>query len=295
MSEPIKNRYEFSLIFDLENGNPNGDPDNGNMPRMDPETSHGLVTDVCIKRKIRNYVEIVKKNAPPFEIYVKERAILNRQHERAYINNPVVGKPVPKKLPAKEEDARKIRNWMCGNFFDVRTFGAVMATEINAGQARGPVQLNFAKSVEPIVPMEITITRMAVTNEKDAVKQNGDNRTMGKKYIVPYALYRLDGYVSAHLAEKTGFVEDDLELLWEAMTNMFDHDHSSVRGKMNTRKLVVFKHASALGNAPAHKLFDLVHIERQVDDSTPARAFDDYRVILDDKKTPAGVDVIEIV
>ncbi len=295
MIKPIQSRYEFSLIFDVENGNPNGDPDNGNMPRMDPETSHGLVTDVCIKRKIRNYVELVKNNMPPYEIYVKEKAVLNRQHERAYINNPAVGKPVSKKLPAKEKDARKIRDWMCANFFDVRTFGAVMATEINAGQARGPVQLNFAKSVEPIVPIEVTITRMAVTNEKDAAKQNGDNRTMGKKYIVPYALYRVDGYISAHLADKTGFTEDDLALLWESMKNMFDHDHSSVRGKMNTRKLVAFKHTSKLGNAPAHTLFDLVGIRRQGDDSVPARAFEDYEVVVDDNSAPEGVDVVEMV
>jgi len=294
MTKPIKNRYEFTLIFDVENGNPNGDPDNGNMPRIDPETSHGLVTDVCIKRKIRNYVEIVKSNTPPYEIYVKEKAILNRQHERAYINNPDVGKPVSRKLPAKEADAIKIRDWMCANFFDVRTFGAVMATEINAGQARGPVQLNFARSTEPIVPMEVTITRMAVTTEKEAEKQAGGNRTMGKKYIVPYALYRLDGYVSACLAEKTGFNDDDLELLWQAMMNMFDHDHSSVRGKMNTRKLVVFRHASKLGNAPAHVLFDLLNVVRRADDSSPARAIIDYKISVDHERAPAGVDVIEM-
>jgi CRISPR-associated protein Csd2 len=295
MNGPIKNRHEFTLIFDVENGNPNGDPDNGNMPRMDPETSHGLVTDVCIKRKIRNFVELVKGNTPPYEIYVKEKAILNRQHERAYINNPAVGKPVSKKLPAKEADAIKIRDWMCANFFDVRTFGAVMATEINAGQARGPVQLNFARSIEPIVPMEITITRMAVTTEKEAEKQAGGNRTMGKKYIVPYALYRLDGYVSACLAEKTGFNDADMELLWEAMMNMFDHDHSSVRGKMNTRKLVVFKHASKLGKAPAHALFALVNIERRSDDSSPARVIDDYEIVVDYERAPAGVDVVEMI
>ncbi|MBW2054024.1 MAG: type I-C CRISPR-associated protein Cas7/Csd2, partial [Deltaproteobacteria bacterium] len=258
MSEAIQNRYEFVYIFDVENGNPNGDPDAGNMPRIDPETSFGLITDVCLKRKIRNYVEIAKSEEKKFNIYVKEKAVLNQQHELAYTNNPDIERPAAKKLPKKKEEADKITRWMCDNFYDIRAFGAVMTTEVSCGQVRGPVQLNFSRSIEPIAPLEVSITRMAVTNERDLEKE----RTMGNKHIVPYGLYRGEGYISAHLAEKTGFSQEDLELLWEALTNMFDHDHSAARGKMNARKLIVFKHASLLGNALAHKLFDLVRIER---------------------------------
>jgi len=292
MSSTIQNRYEFVYHFDVENGNPNGDPDAGNMPRIDPETSHGLVTDVCLKRKIRNYVDIVKGNKAPYEIYIKEKAILNRQHERAYINNPDIERPPSKKLPKKEEEAKKITKWMCTNFFDVRTFGAVMMTEVNCGQVRGPVQLNFARSMESIVPMEISITRMAVTTEKEAEQQSGDNRTMGRKHIVPYALYRVEGYISAHLAAQTGFSEDDLSLLWDSLINMFDHDHSAARGKMNARKLFVFKHSSVLGNAPAHRLFDLVKVNRKENDSKPARSFSDYEITLD-RNLPEGVALEE--
>jgi len=292
MSSTIQNRYEFVYLFDVENGNPNGDPDAGNMPRIDPETSHGLVTDVCLKRKIRNYVDIVKGNKAPHEIYIKEKAILNRQHERAYINNPDIERPPSKKLPKKEEEAKKITKWMCTNFFDVRTFGAVMMTEVNCGQVRGPVQLNFARSMESIVPMEISITRMAVTTEKEAEQQSGDNRTMGRKHIVPYALYRAEGYISAHLAAQTGFSEDDLSLLWDSLINMFDHDHSAARGKMNARKLFVFKHSSMLGNAPAHRLFDLVKVNRKENDSKPARSFSDYKITLD-RNLPEGVALEE--
>jgi len=292
MSSTIQNRYEFVYLFDVENGNPNGDPDAGNMPRIDPETSHGLVTDVCLKRKIRNYVDIVKGNKAPYEIYIKEKAILNRQHERAYINNPDIERPPSKKLPKKEEEAKKITKWMCTNFFDVRTFGAVMMTEVNCGQVRGPVQLNFARSMESIVPMEISITRMAVTTEKEAEQQSGDNRTMGRKHIVPYALYRAEGYISAHLAAQTGFSEDDLSLLWDSLINMFDHDHSAARGKMNARKLFVFKHSSMLGNAPAHRLFDLVKVNRKENDSKPARSFSDYKITLD-RNLPEGVALEE--
>jgi len=293
MDNTIKNRYEFVYLFDVENGNPNGDPDAGNMPRIDPETSYGLVTDVCLKRKIRNYVDILKGNRAPYEIYVKEKAILNRQHEKAYINNPDIERPPSKKLPKKEEEAKQITKWMCTNFFDVRTFGAVMMTEVNCGQVRGPVQLNFARSMESIVPMEISITRMAVTTEKEAEQQSGDNRTMGRKHIVPYALYRAEGYISAHLAAQTGFSEEDLELLWESLINMFDHDHSAARGKMNARKLIVFKHDSMLGNAPAHKLFDLVTVKRATDESIPARTFSDYNVAIDRDNMPQGVTLEE--
>lgn len=293
MSNSIQNRYEFVYLFDVENGNPNGDPDAGNMPRIDPETSYGLVTDVCLKRKIRNYIDIVKANQPPYEIYVKEKAILNRQNEKAYINNSEIERPPSKKLPKKQEDAKKITKWMCDNFFDVRTFGAVMMTEVNCGQVRGPVQLNFARSVDPIVPMEISITRMAVTTDREAEQQSGDNRTMGRKHIVPYALYRAEGYVSAHLAAQTGFSEEDLKLLWDSLINAFEHDHSAARGKMNARKLIVFKHDSMLGNAPAHKLFDLVTIKRTTDGPAPARAFSDYNVIVDRNNAPQGVTLEE--
>lgn len=293
MSSPIQNRYEFVYLFDVENGNPNGDPDAGNMPRIDPETSYGLVTDVCLKRKIRNYVDIVKTNQPPYEIYVKEKAILNRQHEKAYINNQDIEKPPSKKLPKNQEDAKKITKWMCDNFYDVRTFGAVMMTEVNCGQVRGPVQLNFARSIESIVPMEISITRMAVTTEKEAEQQSGDNRTMGRKHIVPYALYRAEGYISSHLAAQTGFSEEDLKLLWESLINMFDHDHSAARGKMNARKLIAFKHTSMLGNAPAHKLFDLVTVKRATDISKPSRAFSDYKVEIDKNNMPQDVTLEE--
>ncbi|MBW2092633.1 MAG: type I-C CRISPR-associated protein Cas7/Csd2 [Deltaproteobacteria bacterium] len=285
MSEAIQNRYEFVYIFDVENGNPNGDPDAGNMPRLDPETSFGLVTDVCLKRKIRNYVEIAKNEQKRFKIYVKEKAVLNQLHEQAYENNPDIERPAAKKLPKKKEEADRITKWMCDNFYDIRTFGAVMSTEVNCGQVRGPVQLNFARSVEPITPMEVSITRMAVTNEKDLEKE----RTMGNKHIVPYGLYRGEGYISAHLAQKTGFTQDDLELLWEALKNMFEHDHSAARGKMNARKLIVFKHDSLLGNAPAHRLFDLVRIERATDENKPARSFMDYQIFIDQANLPGGV------
>ena len=289
MSEIIKNRYEFVYLFDVENGNPNGDPDAGNMPRIDPETSYGIVTDVCLKRKVRNYVQVVKEDQPPYCIYVKEKAVLNQQNEKAYKALGV--KPEKKKLPKDQEKAKELTLWMCRNFFDTRTFGAVMMTEVNCGQVRGPVQLNFGKSIDPICPREITITRMAVTTEKEAESQSGDNRTMGRKSIVPYALYRTEGYISAHLAKQTIFSEDDLELLWSAFINMFDHDHSAARGKMNARKLIVFKHDSALGNAPAHKLFDLVKVKPK-DTSKPARSFDDYTIDID-KNCPNGVDIDE--
>jgi len=293
MSETIKNRYDFVYFFDVENGNPNGDPDAVNMPRMDPETSYGLVTDVCLKRKIRNFVEIAKNNQTPYEIYIRERAILNQIHERAHYAVGVADTEELKKRKGTAEEAEKARVWMCSNFFDVRTFGAVMSTGVNCGQVRGPVQLNFARSIDIIVPMEVSITRMAVTTEKEAEQQSGDNRTMGRKYIIPYALYRAEGHVSAHLAAKTGFSENDLKLLWEALINMFDHDHSAVRGKMNARKLIVFKHESALGNAPAYKLFDLVMVKRVTDVIKPPRAFADYEVSISKTKIPKGITIEE--
>lgn len=293
MSEPIKNRYEFVYVFDVENGNPNGDPDAGNMPRIDPETSYGIVTDVCLKRKVRNFVEILKGNQAPYEIYIREKAILNQTHQRAHIAVGVIDKGDKKGRKGSGEEVDKARDWMCANFFDVRTFGAVMSTGVNCGQVRGPAQFNFARSLDPIVPTEISITRMAVATEKEAEQQSGDNRTMGRKHIVPYGLYRTEGYISAYLAQQTGFSDEDLEVLWQALTNMFEHDHSAARGKMSARKLVVFKHESALGNAPAQKLFDLVQITRVGDTTRPARSFSDYSIKVNAGAVPAGVSVQE--
>ncbi|PWW42807.1 type I-C CRISPR-associated protein Cas7/Csd2 [Chromohalobacter israelensis] len=284
----IANRYEFVLLFDVTNGNPNGDPDAGNLPRLDPETNQGLVTDVCLKRKIRNYVELEKEDDAGYAIYMQEKSVLNNQHKKAY--DALEIKPESKKLPKDEAKARDLTAWMCQNFFDVRTFGAVMTTEINSGQVRGPVQLAFASSIDPVVPMEVSITRMAVTNEKDLEKE----RTMGRKHIIPYGLYRVHGYISAKLAERTGFSEDDLELLWRSLINMFEHDRSAARGEMSARKLVIFKHDNPMGNAPAHKLFDSVKVERvdgEVD--SPARQYSDYRVSVDSESLPAGVSVDE--
>ncbi len=291
----ISNRYEFVYLFDVENGNPNGDPDAGNLPRIDPETNHGIVTDVCLKRKIRNYVEITKGGQSPYEIYVREKAILNQAHERAH-------QAIGAKTKAESEKGRRgsgdeverARAWMCANFFDVRTFGAVMSLGTNCGQVRGPVQMNFARSIEPIVPREITITRMAVATEREAESQKGDNRTMGRKNIVPYGLYRVEGYVSAHLAKQTGFSSDDLDLLWEALLNMFEHDHSAARGKMAARKLFVFKHDSALGNAPAHKLFETVEVKANHDPAAPAREFGHYAITVHSDRLPAKVELIEM-
>lgn len=276
----ISNRYEFVYLFDVTNGNPNGDPDAGNMPRLDPDSSKGLVTDVCLKRKIRNFVELTEENQPGFEIYVKEKGILNLQNKKAYEALAIT--PESKKLPKDEAKAREITAWMCANFFDVRTFGAVMTTEVNSGQVRGPVQLAFAKSIDPIIPLELSITRMAVTTEKEAEAQSGGNRTMGRKHIVPYGLYRAHGFISAKLAEKTGFSDDDLNKLWQALTLMFEHDRSAARGEMAARKLVVFKHADALGSAPAHVLFDRVKVERvSGEQDTPANSFADYCITVD--------------
>ena len=265
MGEAIKNRYEFVILFDVENGNPNGDPDAGNLPRVDPESGYGLVTDVCIKRKIRNYVEAVKEDAEGYKIYIKEDIPLNRSDNLAYKHLNTNGDDV-KELRKKDPDVdKKIRDFMCDNFFDIRTFGAVMTTfvkaKLNCGQVRGPVQLGFARSIDPIISQEVTITRIAITTEKDAE----DKRTeMGRKSIVPYGLYRLEGYISANLARKvTGFSEEDLELLWEAIINMFEIDHSAARGKMAVRELIVFKHSKELGDCPAYKLFDAVEVKKK--------------------------------
>ena len=279
MSEPIKNRYEFVILFDVENGNPNGDPDAGNMPRVDPETGLGLVTDVCLKRKIRNYVETVKEDATGYRIYIKDGVPLNRSDAEAYAALDVDEKTVKEKKKADPDLDRKVRDWMCANFYDVRTFGAVMTTfvkaALNCGQVRGPVQFGFAKSVDPIVPQSLTITRVAITTEKDAEKKKTE---MGRKEIVPYGLYRAEGYVSANLARKvTGFSEADLELLWEAILNMFEHDRSAARGKMAVRELIIFKHDSELGNASAHKLFDSVVVKRKDSEMQP-RCYGDYEV-----------------
>jgi len=289
MNNIIQNRYEFVYLFDVENGNPNGDPDAGNMPRIDPETSYGLVTDVCLKRKIRNFVEIIKGNQSPFRIYIREKSVLSTTRKDAY-------EAVQKNEASVKNIIELGRNWMCENFFDVRTFGAVMSVkENNCGQVRGPVQLNFARSIESIVPMEVSITRMAVETEREAEQreQSGAVQTMGRKHIVPYALYRVEGYISAHLAAQTGFSEKDLELLWDSLAKMFDHDHSAARGKMNARKLIVFKHESMLGNAPAHKLFDLITVKRTTDIAIPARAFFDYKVEIDRNNVAQGITLEE--
>ena len=289
MSEPIRNRYDFVILFDVENGNPNGDPDAGNMPRVDPETGYGLVTDVCLKRKIRNYVETLKEDAPGYRIYIKDGVPLNRSDNEAIAALGIDGDLKAAKKSTPDID-RKLRDWMCQNFFDIRTFGAVMTTfvkgALNCGQVRGPVQLGFARSVDPIVPQEDTITRVAITTEADAEKKNTE---MGRKYIVPYGLYRAEGYVSANLARKTtGFSEEDLELLWTAILNMFENDHSAARGKMAGRELIVFKHNCELGCAPAHKLFDLVKVEHK-DGVTAPRSYGDYTVSVDETHLPSGV------
>jgi CRISPR-associated protein Csd2 len=292
MAEPIQNRYEFVFYFDVENGNPNGDPDAGNMPRIDFETNHGLVTDVCLKRKVRNFVELAG-GGEGREIYVREKAVLNDQHQRAY-DALGLNSQEKKKGTKGAEKVNMVRMEMCRLFYDVRTFGAVMSTDIDAGQVRGPVQFSFARSVHPIMPQEITITRQAVTNAKDAEKKD---REMGRKSIVPYALYRAEGFISAPLAEKTGFSEDDLELFWSALAQMFDHDRSAARGKMAARDLIVFKHDSKLGKAPAHKLLDRVTAERKKDENGDVpkdapRHFEDYVIAVNKADLPAGVEVL---
>ena len=319
--EALRRRHEFVLLFDVTDGNPNGDPDAGNMPRMDPETGHGLVSDVSLKRKVRNYVEMAREDAQRFRIYVTEGAVLNEKHREAYIALRPEDKAKGRELkPDSDEEARRLRDFMCDNFYDIRTFGAVMGTRINAGQVRGPVQIAFARSVEPVMPLEISITRMAATNEaekkertegEDEPEKRGDKRTMGRKYVVPYGLYRAHGFVSAPLAyderKGTGFTEADLELLFEALGSMFEHDRSAARGEMTTRRLVVFRHASALGNARAQALFGCVRVLRNhhgapveigdpgLDTIGPARRYDDYVVRVDATGLPDGVEMLDLV
>lgn len=283
MSE-VKNRIDFIYVFDVQDGNPNGDPDAGNLPRVDPETGMGLVTDVCLKRKIRNYVQVAKKLADGYDIFIKEKAVLNTMIEKAHDDTTV---------KVANDKTAAARMFMCKNYYDIRTFGAVMSTGKNAGQVRGPIQLTFARSVDMIATAEHSITRMAVATEKEAEKQSGDNRTMGRKATVPYGLYVCHGFVSANLAQQTGFSEEDLELFWDALKNMFDADRSAARGLMSARKLIVFKHDSILGNAPADQLFDRVKIKK-VTDNVP-RSFSDYKVIIDKEKMPAGVEVEELI
>lgn len=293
MGEAIKNRYEFIILFDVENGNPNGDPDAGNMPRIDPESGCGLVTDVCLKRKIRNYIETVKEDEEGYQIYIKEDVPLNRSDSRAYQYLDIDDKSI-KELKKKDPDVdKKIRDFMCRNFYDIRTFGAVMTTfvkaALNCGQVRGPVQLGFAKSIDPINTQEVTITRVAITTEKDAENKSTE---MGRKNIVPYALYRAEGYISANLARKvTGFSEEDLELLWEAIINMFEHDHSAARGKMAVRELIIFKHSKELGDCPSYKLFDAVEVKRKENVLYP-RKYEDYILNICEENIPASVEMI---
>lgn len=292
MAEVIKNRYEFVVLFDVENGNPNGDPDAGNLPRIDPESGYGLVTDVCLKRKIRNYVETVKEDEPGFKIYIKEDVPLNRSDNMAYEYLETNDKDV-KELKKKDPDVdRKIRDFMCRNFYDIRTFGAVMTTfvkaALNCGQVRGPVQLGFARSIDPIISQEVTITRVAITTEKDAENKSTE---MGRKNIVPYGLYRVEGYISANLARKvTGFSEEDLDLLWEAIINMFENDHSAARGKMAVRELIVFKHSKELGDCPAYKLFDAVEVRKKEEIEYP-RKYQDYTVQIHEEMIPDSVEM----
>ena len=319
LDKQLANRYDFVLIFDVKDGNPNGDPDAGNMPRLDAESGHGLVTDVSLKRKVRNFVGLVKEQdvrepiegEKRFEIYVREKAILNHQNQRAYaalkldvVESPVEGeasavveeidakkkKPVKEKRKGSADDVGQARKWMCQNFFDVRTFGAVMSTGVNCGQVRGPVQLTFARSVEPIVALEHSITRMAVATEAEAEKQQGDNRTMGRKHTVPYGVYVAHGFVSSFLAKQTGFGEDDLELVFQALAQMFEHDRSAARGEMSTRGLYVFKHESELGNASAHALFERLKVAPK-EEGAVARSFDAYSVQFDGESLNVGQEV----
>jgi CRISPR-associated protein Csd2 len=302
MNTPITNRYDFMLVFDVKDGNPNGDPDAGNLPRMDAETGQGLVTDVCLKRKVRNFVQLTKGTETGYDIFVKEKAILNQNIENAYstleidlIKPPAVasdGKKRNKDGQGQGSEVQRARAKMCLDYFDIRAFGAVMSTGANAGQVRGPVQLTFGRSVDPVVTMEHSITRMAVATEAEAEKQSGDNRTMGRKNTIPYGVYIAYGFISPALAAQTGFSNEDLEVFWKALTDMFEHDHSAARGMMATQKLIVFKHASALGNAHAHKLFECVTLKRK-DTSKPPRDFSDYALIIDKENQPSGIEVIE--
>ncbi|WP_339645956.1 type I-C CRISPR-associated protein Cas7/Csd2 [Jannaschia helgolandensis] len=303
----LTNRWDFVLFLDVENGNPNGDPDAGNMPRMDPETNRGLMSDVSVKRKLRNYVAEAHDNEAPHRIYFTERSVLNEAHQEAWAATEVEPQKANdySKLPKKDADAKKLTDWMCANFWDIRTFGAVMSTGVNAGQVRGPVQLTFARSEEAIMPLEVSITRSSVTNEKDRDKE----RTMGRKSVVPYGLYRLHGFVNAKLAQRTGFSQDDLDLLWHGLRDMLDLDRSAARGMMAARRLIAFRHDSDLGNAQAHRLFERVSVSRMIGgeaiplgdetararlhNAPPARAFSDYRIDVDADDLPDGVTLVE--
>jgi len=299
----LNNRYDFILYFDIKDGNPNGDPDAGNLPRVDAESGHGLVTDVCLKRKVRNYVTLKNDEVPPYAIFIKEKAILNNTIDQAYIslgidlkakpNNPADGAKRNKENQGQGSEVDRARQFMCNNFFDIRAFGAVLSTGANAGQVRGPVQFTFGRSVDPVVALEHSITRMAVATKAEAEKQGGDNRTMGRKFTIPYGLYRAHGFVSAPLANQTGFSTEDLDLLWEALQNMFEHDRSAARGLMGTRKLIVFEHSSKMGNAPVQKLFDAVTAQK-IDESKPVRDFGDYQISIDYDAIPQGVQILEL-
>lgn len=283
----LNNRFDFVYMFDVQDGNPNGDPDAGNLPRIDAETGMGLVTDVCLKRKVRNYVQIAKGLSDGFDIFIKEKAVLNDEIDKAHDDSEV------KEIKDAKEKTAAARRFMCKNYYDIRTFGAVMSTGKNAGQVRGPIQLTFARSVDAVATAEHSITRIAVATPGEAEKQNGENHTMGRKATIPYGLYVCHGFISANLAQQTGFSEEDLQLFWEALKNMFDMDRSAARGLMSAQKLVVFKHDSVLGNAPANKLFDLVKVEKNTD-SAP-RSFKDYNVTIDKDALPSGVTVEELI
>ena len=296
MAEVIKNRYEFTVLFEVKDGNPNGDPDAGNMPRIDTETGHGIVTDVCLKRKIRNYIETICEDREGFKIYIKEGVTLNTSDKTAFKKLDIDEKNIKSLKKDNPELDKQVCKFMCENFFDIRAFGAVMTTfvkaSLNCGQVRGPVQLGFARSIDPIVTQEVTITRVAITTEDDASVKTTE---MGRKYVVPYALYRVDGYISANLARKvTGFNEDDLQILWQAIINMFEYDHSAARGNMAVRSLIVFKHDSELGNAPAYKLFESIKVKRK-EGIIAARSFEDYAVNVDQANIPAGVTCLEMI
>ncbi len=303
MTENLAHRYDFLLMFDVQDGNPNGDPDAGNLPRLDPETGRGLVTDVCLKRKVRNFVQTTKEGKDAYDIFIKEKAILNQAIDEAYARlgidlqkAPADAKDGKKRSSPGEAQGSEVargRQEMCRRFFDVRTFGAVMSTGANAGQVRGPVQMTFGRSVDPIVVLEHSITRMAVATEAEAEKQSGDNRTMGRKNTVPYGLYVSHGFISPHLAAQTGFSQADLQVFWDALLNMFEFDRSAARGMMATRKLVIFKHESPLGDAPAHQLFERVTVTRKQADK-PARSFDDYLVQIDGKDSPKSQIRVEL-
>lgn len=286
MSKIIENRHEFIILFDVKDGNPNGDPDAHNMPRIDPQTGEGIVTDVCLKRKVRNYVQMIKRSERPFDIYIKERVILNKQIEEAYRQQEV-------EEAEGYDKVHQARQWLCANYWDIRTFGALMTSGKNAGQVRGPVQMTFSRSVEPILPVDNCITRLAVTTEGESERQKGENRTMGRKYTVSYGLYMGYGYISANLAAQSGFTEEDLNLFWEGLINMFEHDHSSLRGRMCVRKLIVFRHRSKFGNASSGVLFDLVEVSKNASD-TISRDFKDYTVTINRSALPEGVELIEM-